>query len=150
MSNLHGVILIMFIDAGLLIVAIYKHLQLIKKIKRANIMGTEIFKNFDEFYNRCDKRTNGVSLDFARKHKNWRKMNWTNIACWNCLDCQYCNHCIGCKSCKYLENCQRCERCIRCCDSVRLVNCENCSDCYACENSENLSYSFNIKNNKKS
>jgi uncharacterized protein YjbI with pentapeptide repeats len=62
----------------------------------------KIFKNFDEFKNRANKRINGVSPEFAKKHPNYQEDNLYNLGCWNCTNCKYC---IDCDSCTNLDKC---------------------------------------------
>ncbi len=62
----------------------------------------KIFKNFDEFKNRANKKINGVSPEFAKKHPNYQKDNLYNLGCWNCTNCKYC---IDCDSCTDLDKC---------------------------------------------
>ena len=85
--------------------------------------NTEIFASFDDFLNRADKKTNGVSSEFAERNPNYARDNETNIGCWNCVSCKWCISCISCKSC---------------------ISCESCESCKSCESCE--SFSYELKN----
>ena len=63
-------------------------------------METKIFKNYEEFLNREDKRLNGVSLDFLEENKiDLDSLNSTNCeSCWNCYNCENCENCRNCKN----------------------------------------------------
>ena len=60
---------------------------------------TQIFKTYSDFYNREDKKVNGVSEEFASDHPDYEKENETNEGCWNCSDCSDCSDCSGCSDC---------------------------------------------------
>jgi len=49
-------------------------------------MNTQIFKNYDDFFERQDKNINGVSEEFAKKFPNYAEMNQTNTGCWDCYN----------------------------------------------------------------
>jgi len=93
-------------------------------------MKTQVFKNYEEFLNRKDKKINGVSEDWMKiymsmyeKEYDYQKDNSTNVGCWDCIDC---TNCIGCDTCSKCENCNNCELCDSC------NNCENCNNCELC------------------
>lgn len=69
---------------------------------------TEIFASFDDFLDRADKKTNGVSPEFAKKHPDYARDNETNTGCWNC---EACKSCVWCKSCHSCVSCMSCVSC---------------------------------------
>jgi len=100
--------------------------------------NTEIFASFDDFLNRADKKTNGVSSEFAERNPNYARDNETNIGCWNCVSCKWCISCISCKSCISCESCESCKSCESCRSCVACVSCESCESCE--------SFSYELKN----
>jgi len=91
-------------------------------------MNTQIFKNYDDFFERQEKIINGVSPEFAEKFPNYAEMNQTNTGCWDCYNC---TECYGCR------NCIECQDCIRCNDLVL------CTDCNRSQ------YNYNTNNEKQ-
>ena len=57
-------------------------------------MKTKIFKNYEDFLNREDKRINGVTLAFLREN---------NID----LDSLSLNNCEGCYNCYNYDDCEK-------------------------------------------
>ena len=91
-------------------------------------METKIFKNYEDFLNREDKRINGVTPDFLKENNtNLKDLNLTN--CEGCFNCDNCFNCFNCEDCVDCRNCDNCKKC---------YNCENCDDCYNCEKSRNI------------
>jgi len=126
---------------------------------------TEIFASFNDFLNRADKKTNGVSSEFAERNPNYARDNETNIGCWNCVSCKWCKSCKWCESCESCiscKSCESCESCISCvsckwckscesCESCRsCVSCKSCESCVACVSCESCesceSFSYELKN----
>jgi len=64
-------------------------------------MKTEIFKNYEEFLKRKDKKVNGVSKKFAHENLNYKEDNESNLGCWNCYKCRECSYCCDCRDCSY-------------------------------------------------
>ena len=63
-------------------------------------METKIFKNhLDYLCKRKNKEMNGVSKEFAKSHKNYKKDNSTNTGCWNCRNSMHCISCVECTGC---------------------------------------------------
>ena len=58
-------------------------------------METKIFKDYEDFLNREDKKINGVTLSFLEKNKiNLKELKLTNCeGCFNCNNCNYCDNC---------------------------------------------------------
>ena len=100
--------------------------------------NTEIFASFDDFLNRADKKTNGVSPEFEERNPNYAQDNETNIGCWNCVSCKSCISCISCVSCNWCESCESCKSCESCRSCVACVSCESCESCE--------SFSYELKN----
>ena len=68
-------------------------------------METKIYQNYEDFLNREDKRTNGVTEDFLEENKiDLDSLNLTN--CENCFNCGNCENCWNCKNCKDCWNCK--------------------------------------------
>lgn len=70
-------------------------------------MKTQIFKSYEDFLERADKKINGVSEDFAAKHPDFEESNESKSGCWNCYDCkncESCNWCVSCELCNWCEN----------------------------------------------
>ena len=80
-------------------------------------MSTHVFNSYDDFLKRPYKSVNGVSIDFANKHPDYRKYNLTNIGCWNCVGCV---RCAECTSCRYCSECTICIECYGCAYCVSL------------------------------
>ncbi len=75
---------------------------------------TTIYKNYQDFLAREDKKHNGVSKEFSANNPNWGKENKTNEGCWNCSDCSGCSRCSGCSDCSDCYGCSGCSRCYGC------------------------------------
>jgi len=78
----------------------------------------KIFKDYDEFLKREDKKINGYSQEFIDKIGEYKFNNIitnddfiTNEGCWNCSYCCNCRDCVKCKSCSYCVGCDYCESC---------------------------------------
>lgn len=69
---------------------------------------TQIFKAWIDFYNREDKKMNGVSESFSTDHPDYESDNETNEGCWNCSDCSDCSDCSRCYDCSRCSDCSRC------------------------------------------
>ena len=89
-------------------------------------METKIYKNYQDFFSREDKRINGVTLSFLEE-------NNINLDDLNLTSCEGCFNCVNCESCRKCYNCGNC------------YNCENCEKCYNCENCENCKNGENFK-----
>ena len=74
-------------------------------------MKTRIYKSYEDFLKREDKRENGVSKDFADTYPDFEKQNETNEGCWNCHKCIYCYDCNSCDSCDHCKSCESCDFC---------------------------------------
>lgn len=105
-------------------------------------MKTEIYKSYEDFLKRVDKKENGVSTDFAAKHPNFEEQNKTNTGCWNCYDCSWCencyacDHCESCKSCDHSNHLNACSYCSWCEYCKSCTSCNYCSACKSCESCE--------------
>ena len=66
-------------------------------------METKIFKNYEDFLRRKDKRINGVTLAFLEENK-------IDLDSLNLVDCEGCYNCKNCYKCKNCVNCENCER----------------------------------------
>jgi len=62
-------------------------------------MKTQIFKTYQDFINRKDKKINGVSVVFSEDNPDFIEQNKTNKGCWNCSGCYDCSDCSGCYDC---------------------------------------------------
>ena len=71
-------------------------------------MKTRIYNNYEQFTEREDKQTNGVSEAHAKEHIDYKYYNIYNKGCWNC---EYCSNCTNCKDCK---DCILCVGCLGC------------------------------------
>ena len=94
--------------------------------------ATKIYKSYESFLNRKDKKANGVSQEFANANPEYVAQNASNISCWNCNDCNDCNdcnHCISCSDCNYCNYCNDCNDCNYC---ISCSSCNHCSDCNYC------------------
>ncbi len=69
---------------------------------------TQIFKSYDDFLDRTDKRVNGVSEAFAAKHPDWETTNTGCSGCFNCVRCSNCMWCLSCEDCKGMTNAAGC------------------------------------------
>ena len=67
-------------------------------------METKIYKNYQDFLSRKDKKINGVTLAFLEE-------NNTDLDSLNLVNCEGCFNCINCKNCRKCENCSHCENC---------------------------------------
>lgn len=94
---------------------------------------TEIFASFDDFLDRADKKTNGVSPEFAERHPNYTRDNETNTGCWNCVSCKSCISCELCISCKSCKSCVSCIWCRSCMSCMSCMSCESCESCVSCK-----------------
>ena len=95
-------------------------------------MKTKIFDDYYDFLKRTDKKTNGISEEFAKKHPNYEQDNKSNIKCWcciNCVECRSCVECVNCVNCVCCLDCTKCEDCGSCDDCSGCVNCDDCSGC---------------------
>lgn len=107
---------------------------------------TEVFASFDDFLNRADKKTNGVSPEFAKRNPNYARDNETNTGCWNCKSCKSCESCMSClwcKSCKSCVSCKSCESCESCESCIWCISCESCllcKSCVSCKSCKSLRY----------
>ena len=90
---------------------------------------TEIFKSYLDFSLREDKRTNGVSEEFAANNPEFEDENKANEACWNCMDCIDCTACTGCTACTACAGCMGCVGCIGCIGCTGCVGCAYRTDC---------------------
>ena len=95
-------------------------------------METQIFKNYQDFLKREDRKVNGVSPEFAKNNPNYKEMNFSNRGCYNCSNCSNCSYCHYCYDCSYCSNCSYCSYCSDCSD------CHYCSDCSDCSNCSDL------------
>ena len=103
-------------------------------------METRIYKSYKDFFQRADKRENGVSEEFAAQHPNFKKDNETNIGCWNCHSCTSCiqcisgNYCMNSRYCKDCTNCNNCKNIYNCVDCFYCQDCASCNNCHWCFN----------------
>ena len=94
-------------------------------------MKTEIFKNYEEFKKRKNKKINGVDNRYYTSENYDLEEDTGNTGCWNCSDCTNCKNCISCfqcSNCVKCESCSDCKLCDRCKESYWLVKCINCTD----------------------
>ena len=98
-------------------------------------MKTNIYKTYQDFINRENKKDNGVSEEFAVAHLDYEEDNETNKGCWNCSRCSDCSGCSGCSrcsDCSDCSDCSRCSYCSGCSDCSRCSDCSGCSRCSGC------------------
>lgn len=55
---------------------------------------TRIFKSYEEFLERENKKENGVSQEFANINTSWEAKDASNEGCWNCSRCSGCFDCF--------------------------------------------------------
>ena len=78
-------------------------------------MKTQIYDTIQDFWNREDKTTNGVSKEFSEANPRWEEER-ENGGCWNCSDCFECSDCSDCFGCSSCSGCFRCSDCFGCFD----------------------------------
>src|SRR5690606_30453131 len=109
-------------------------------------METQIFKNYQDFLKREDRKVNGVSPEFAKNNPNYKEMNCSNRGCYNCSycsncsDCSYCSNCSDCSYCSYCSYCSDCSYCSYCSYCSDCSYCYYCYDCSYCSNCSYCSY----------
>lgn len=57
-------------------------------------METKIYKSYEDFEKRENKKTNGVSESFAKSHPDYKEQNKSNEGYWNCSYCYNCRVCV--------------------------------------------------------
>ena len=70
-------------------------------------MKTQIYDTIQDFWNREDKTTNGVSKEFSEANPRWEEER-ENEGCWNCSRCFDCSDCFGCSRCSDCSDCFDC------------------------------------------
>ena len=96
-------------------------------------MQTKVYKSYKHFLKRKNHDINGVDAAHAKKNKNYREDNTTNVDCWNCVACRYCDACSECRfcdACTHCYNCTHCEHCLYC--HASCVHCYYCTQCNTC------------------
>lgn len=53
-------------------------------------MKTKIYKSYEDFLKREDKKENGVSEFFASENPDFENQNENNSGCWNCNHFDFC------------------------------------------------------------
>jgi len=112
-------------------------------------MTTKIFKKYEDFLNRENKKENGVTQEFADLNLGWDKES-NNEGCWNCSGCHgchgcsRCSDCSGCYDCHGCSGCYGCSRCSDCSDCSRCSDCSGCSECHGCSGCYDCSGCSNI------
>ena len=94
-------------------------------------MKTQIYDTIQDFWNREDKTTNGVSKEFSEANPRWEEER-ENEGCWNCSRCFGCSRCSRCSRCSDCSDCSRCFDCSDCFDCSSCSDCSDCSDCFGC------------------
>lgn len=110
-----------------------------------------IYKNYESFTKRKDKKLNGFSITSIPIEllEQWSK---TNTGCWNCEDCTNCIDCESCTNCNKCNGCRECSRCVDCANCYKCNMCTNCKDtnwsnlCSDCSNSYMCKRCENCKN----
>ena len=94
-------------------------------------MKTQIYDTIQDFWNREDKTTNGVSKEFSKANPRWEEER-ENEGCWNCSRCFGCSDCFGCSRCSDCSDCFECFRCSDCSSCSDCFGCSDCSSCFSC------------------
>ena len=113
-----------------------------------NNMETKIYKSYEDFVNREDKRENGVSEGFAAKHPDFEEQNKTNTGCWNCYDCKNCDSCNWCHSCDHCHSCYHCDHCDSCDHCISCNWCHSCHFCDLCNSCNSCDHREGVINKK--